>query len=409
MKVMSVSSPTMRGHCSSKIKCDPMTSLKVHAFTRVSTASRHHHHRRCHVVLNAAASSPERAVIILPGLGNNAADYTNLAAQLTEQNLHVEIAPVARIDWARNAAGLLDTAYWTGALKPRPTVDWYLDRITTAISAAKTQHPDLPLTLLAHSAGGWLGRLYMLEFGTSSLNINRFVSLGSPHLAPPPGVVDQTRGILTWISENSPGCYHDDVEYVTIAGKYIKGAAFSGPGGWQRRVVGAGYQQVCGDAGVWGDGVVPVPAAHLEGALQLTLEGVYHSPLGAEDGSVDEKNGENNEVSATIAEMKQESVDHNKIKNNGGGGDSGGVSTNTDLSTQQQQQKQKHRTLDGTSYDSDDYNVSIESVEHAAAEAWPGPRLWYGSTIILEQWAGLLKSSAVVPDGAVAPAVVRKR
>ena len=93
--------------------------------------------------------------------------------------------------------------------------------------------------------------------------------------------------------------------------------------------------QVCGDATAWGDGVVPVPsgeprgqppaarsvwrraaanvvaaaamlfpalrpscqclinsavpcasppAAHLEGALQLTLDGCYHSPLGAAEG-----------------------------------------------------------------------------------------------------------------------------
>jgi hypothetical protein len=42
--------------------------------------------------------------------------------------------------------------------------------------------------------------------------------------------------------------------------------------------------QVCGDATAWGDGVVPVPSAHLEGAEQITLEGVYHSPLGASDG-----------------------------------------------------------------------------------------------------------------------------
>ncbi|KAL4517201.1 hypothetical protein Ndes2437B_g06808 [Nannochloris sp. 'desiccata'] len=345
-----------------------MKSSQIVGFTRVPSASRHHHHRRCRVISKAAASSPERAVIILPGLGNNAADYSNLAAQLQTQNLHVEVAPVARIDWARNAAGLLDTAYWTGSLKPRPTVDWYLNRIATAIAAAKSAAgPDVPLTLLAHSAGGWLGRLYMLEYGppSTSQGIDRFVSLGSPHLAPPPGVVDQTRGILTWISENSPGCYHDDVEYVTIAGKYVKGAPFSGPGGWQRRVVGAGYQQVCGDSSAWGDGVVPVPAAHLDGALQVTLEGVYHSPLGAEEGSVDEKNGENNEVSAALAEMKQ--------------------------------QQQQH----GTSYDSDEYNISIESVEQAAAEASPGPRVWYGSRLILEKWAPLLKGNAVVADGPV--------
>lgn len=314
---------------------------------------------RCLVVSQA---SPDRAVIILPGLGNNAADYDNLAEILrTDHNLHVEVAPVSRLDWARNASGLLDTAYWRGTLKPRPTVDWYLDRIDTSIRAAKEAVPDAPCTILSHSAGGWLGRLYMLEYGTSSLGIDRFVSLGSPHQPPPPGVVDQTRGILTWVSENCPGSFHQDVDYVTIAGKYIQGAPLRGPGGWQRRVVGAGYQQVCGDADAWGDGVVPVPAAHLEGALQITLEGVYHSPLGAEEGSVS-KGGENNEVSAALAE----------------------ISTDGDVS-------------DKRAYDSDEYEVSLEQIEDAAAEAWPGPRVWYGSQVILNQWVDLLRGSRKAP------------
>lgn len=39
--------------------------------------------------------------------------------------------------------------------------------------------------------------------------------------------------------------------------------------------------QVCGDAEVWGDGIVPLLTAHLEGAINVDLDGVYHSPLGA--------------------------------------------------------------------------------------------------------------------------------
>jgi len=411
MKVLSVPSQANTRHSWQKISLDQKLKSQVGAFARVPSASRYRHHHRCCVIPKATANSPERAVIILPGLGNSAADYSNLAVQLQTKNLHVEVAPVARIDWARNAAGLLDTAYWTGSLKPRPTVDWYLDRIATAIAAAKSvAGPDVPLTLLAHSAGGWLGRLYMLEYDPSSTTqgIDRFVSLGAPHLAPPPGVVDQTRGILTWISENCPGCYHDDVEYVTIAGKYIKGAPFTGPGGWQRRVVGAGYQQVCGDSSVWGDGVVPVPAAHLDGALQLTLEGVYHSPLGAEEGSVDGKNGENNEVSATLAQMKQEERQQSNAlvntSDSNGGGDGGGKKLKNSSSA-----SKAHRTLDGTSYDSDEYTISIESVEQAAAEASPGPRVWYGSRAIVGTWAPLLKSSAVVPNKAKAPITEVKR
>jgi len=39
--------------------------------------------------------------------------------------------------------------------------------------------------------------------------------------------------------------------------------------------------QVCGQADVWGDGVVPEVSAHLKGAENLTFEGAYHSPVGA--------------------------------------------------------------------------------------------------------------------------------
>lgn len=41
--------------------------------------------------------------------------------------------------------------------------------------------------------------------------------------------------------------------------------------------------QVCGQADVWGDGVVPEISAHLEGALNISLDGVYHSPVGSDD------------------------------------------------------------------------------------------------------------------------------
>lgn len=302
-----------------------------------------------------ASSAPDRAVVILPGLGNNAADYAALAAQLRAQHrLHTEVAPVARVDWARNAAGLLDGAYWAGTLTPRPTVDWYLERTAAAVAAARAAAPGAPLTLLAHSAGGWLGRLFMLDYGTADLGIDRFVSLGSPHQPPPPGVVDQTRGILTWISANCPGAHHDDVQYVTVAGKWVQGAALAGPGSWQRRVVGQGYKQVCGEAEVWGDGVVPVPAAHLEKAVQVTLEGVYHSPLGAEEGG---------EVGAALAARSTAGAESD----------------------------------DG---ETDEYEATPADVEAAAAAAAatrPGPRLWYGSPPVLDRWVGLLRDSSGLP------------
>jgi hypothetical protein len=54
----------------------------------------------------------------------------------------------------------------------------------------------------------------------------------------------QTRGILTWVNQAAPGAFHPEVRYVTVAGRLIQGAPLLGPGTWQQRVVGAGYQQV---------------------------------------------------------------------------------------------------------------------------------------------------------------------
>ncbi|KAI8476904.1 MAG: hypothetical protein J3K34DRAFT_455504 [Monoraphidium minutum] len=230
----------------------------------------------------AGGCRPARGVLILPGLGNNAADYGPLADSLRARGLAVAIAPVARIDWSRNAAALTDGNWWRGTLKPRPAVDWYLNKVEAAMDGLKREVDGAPITMLTHSAGGWLGRAYMKDFGTAG--IDRFVSLGSPH-APPPagaqGVVDQTRGILTHCSEAFPGAYHPEVKYVTVAGRYVRGVPLNGEGSLKAKFAGAGYQQVCGDAEVDGDFIVPTCAAHLEGAVNLELDGAFHSPLGS--------------------------------------------------------------------------------------------------------------------------------
>jgi len=189
---------------------------------------------------------------------------------------------VGRPDWSRNAAALTDLNWWKGTLKPRPAVDWYLNKVESAMDSLKRQVNEAPITMLSHSAGGWLGRVYMLDFGTAG--VDRFVTLGSPH-APPPsgneGVVDQTRGILNFCQDACPGAFHDEVKYVTIAGRYVKGAKINGEGNWKAKFAGAGYQQVCGSAEVWGDFIVPVQTAHLEGAINVDIEDCFHSPLGS--------------------------------------------------------------------------------------------------------------------------------
>ncbi|KAL0425519.1 UNVERIFIED_CONTAM: hypothetical protein Sradi_1086700 [Sesamum radiatum] len=259
-------------------------------------------------------STTYRPAVILPGLGNNTNDYQKLALVLKDYGVPTVIAKVSRIDWLRNAAGLLDSNYWRGTLRPRPVLDWYLKRVEEAVNDAKELAQGSTLSLIGHSAGGWLARVYLQEFGISDVSL--LLTLGTPHLAPPKGVsgvIDQTRGLLDYVEKHcAKAVYTPEFRYVCIAGRYIQGARLLGssdgdsstaiveidqPVGemtaistsepasttLQARFIGQGYKQVCGQADVWGDGVVPEMSAHLDGALNISLDGVYHSPVGSDD------------------------------------------------------------------------------------------------------------------------------
>ncbi|KAJ6763182.1 ALPHA/BETA-HYDROLASES SUPERFAMILY PROTEIN [Salix purpurea] len=263
-------------------------------------------------------TSTIRPAVILPGLGNNTGDYQKLELTLQEYGVPTVVAKVSRFDWLRNAAGLADPNYWSGSLRPRPVLDWYLKRIDEAVQEAKELAQGQTLSLIGHSAGGWLARVYMEEFG--QLDVSLLLTLGTPHLPPPkgvPGVIDQTRGLLDYVEKHcKKAVYTPELRYVCIAGRYIKGARFVGDSnveaksmvpvendhptaeavlvndlgistsaspGFRARFVGQGYKQVCGQADVWGDGVVPEASAHLDGAFNISLDGVYHSPVGSDD------------------------------------------------------------------------------------------------------------------------------
>ncbi|KAM7472409.1 hypothetical protein LguiA_010592 [Lonicera macranthoides] len=263
-------------------------------------------------------SLTHRPAVILPGLGNNSMDYQKLALTLQDYGVPTVVANVSRIDWLRNAAGLVDPNYWSGTLRPRPVLDWYLTKVDEAVNEAKELAQGGTLSIIGHSAGGWLARVYMEEFGFS--NISLLLTLGSPLQPPPkglPGVIDQTRGLLTYVEKHcAKAVYTPELRYVCIAGRYIQGARFFGNSNigssssvpvtidqpisetdivtdtnastsnastFRARFVGQGYKQVCGQADVWGDGVVPELSAHLEGALNLSFDRVYHSPVGSDD------------------------------------------------------------------------------------------------------------------------------
>ena len=228
----------------------------------------------------AAAASSKPAVVVLPGLGNCTEDYDAFAAELESRGFSATVATVGRPDWLRNAAGLTQLAYWQGTLEPRPTVDWYLSRIADAVTQAKAKSGSDRVALVAHSAGGWMSRVYMQDFGVD--DIRCVVTLGSPLYAVPkdvPGVVDQTRGILTYVEANCAMPNELGVPVTCLAGRWLEGVEeFGGAGDVAGFLVGQGYKQVCGSAAAWGDGITPVATAHMDGADNVTLDGSVLHP-----------------------------------------------------------------------------------------------------------------------------------
>jgi hypothetical protein len=218
---------------------------------------------------------------------------------------NIDLLRVARADWLQVFwRGALDLKFWTAKADPtRHAFRWYLERISQQIQELCEEDDDSRVILIGHSAGGWLGRA-ALGFGSQEVvsgdsntttimgppisldKIVGLVSLGTPHLPPPPGIMDMTRGALRITNEYFPGAFHktvtnDGLFYITVVGLSVQGEEQQRSSLLEPTTVKGfaynSYKAVCGNGTAIGDGVVPYSAAHLDDTLQIDLKGVMHS------------------------------------------------------------------------------------------------------------------------------------
>jgi hypothetical protein len=257
-------------------------------------------------------------LLILPGFGNDSKDYTldgtkSLVSSLQQKGWPVEqisVLPVQRTDWLQVFwQGASDWKFWQGTAPPtRRAFAWYLERIAKEMASLDD---DEQMVLVGHSAGGWLGRA-AIGFGSLSFSgeeqddedvrrappidiskVAGIVTLGAPNLPPPPEIMDMTRGALRITHQRFPGTYHsknrsnnknknnNNMFYITVVGVAVRGEPQVRNSPWEPTTRTGfafnSYESVCGDGTTIGDGVVPQCSAHLDGAIQLNLEGVLHS------------------------------------------------------------------------------------------------------------------------------------
>jgi hypothetical protein len=118
-------------------------------------------------------------IVILPGFGNDTQDYESpfgdsrkgLAPRLRRRGFLVETVRLRRRDWLRVAKAIASPAYWRGEADVGPGYRWYLLRVAAAVKRAEEawvdkygtsdSAPPPRITLVGHSAGGWLARAFL--------------------------------------------------------------------------------------------------------------------------------------------------------------------------------------------------------------------------------------------------------
>ena len=173
----------------------------------------------------------------------------------------VYVVPTTRLDWVLATRPL----GWGRILKK-------LDRTVRKVLARTGAEK---VVLVGHSTGGVVGRLYLSPepFRGRTYDgkkiVRALVTLGSPHR--------NDRGLVMrrWVDRTYPGAYFAPaVRYVSVAGRALVGDL---NGKSHDRAAYRSYEYLCGQGGVWGDAVVPLCSALLEGSIHVVVDGVYHS------------------------------------------------------------------------------------------------------------------------------------
>jgi triacylglycerol esterase/lipase EstA (alpha/beta hydrolase family) len=207
--------------------------------------------------------------VILPGYFARAREYQELENSLKQQGIPTVTVPLRKRDWLPTLGG-------------RSVVP-IIQQIDRTVKGVLEDYNTSQVNLIGHSAGGWIARIYL---GENPYNIHgdvrgadavwnghsfvdTLITLGTPHISQE----RWTKRNLDFVKNNYPGAFYSDVKYVCVAGKAVLGKQQLGS--W---LAYNSYKLTCGEGNCWGDGITPIAAAHLEGAINVTLEGVMHAP-----------------------------------------------------------------------------------------------------------------------------------
>jgi pimeloyl-ACP methyl ester carboxylesterase len=155
---------------------------------------------------------------------------------------------------------------------------YLLRKLDRTVQQASAGSDGGKITLVGHSAGGVLGRLYLSPnplLGNTFGGINKvrhLITLGSPHHNR--GGLMRGGSMSRWIEKRYPGAFFaPEVTYTSVAGKLVCG---DHDGSRQERWAYNVYEEIGGDGRAWGDGLIPLESALLKGSHHVVLANVGH-------------------------------------------------------------------------------------------------------------------------------------
>ncbi len=214
-----------------------------------------------------ATPNTDGPILIVGGFASNPRQYEQLRTILaTVSGRPVTIAPINLLDWI---GVMTSDSYGT-----------LLRILAVAVAAARADHGGRAVTLVAHSAGGVLSRIYLGDrpYGPRRIcyhghqHVDALITLGTPHSAVGLG---RQGGLnqIAYAQHCYPGAYWSTVHYVSVIGKSIFGVPDGPPperGAWQS------YRLLGAEGTEWGDGVVPLANGLLDGSRKLVIPGLRH-------------------------------------------------------------------------------------------------------------------------------------
>ena len=214
------------------------------------------------------AREGNRQIIILGGFLSLAAVYKGLSQALSVlSGQKVWVVETRVFDWLQSIS----------------KIGWFLvlNQLDITVRKAQIYSRMSKATLIGHSQGGVLARLYlrpepfMGKHFHGLDHIDHLITLGSPHLNK--GGLKRGGQMSRWIERHVPGStYSSRVRYTSVAGKYIRG---NSSGSLYERFAQRIYKEICTEGEAWGDGIIPISSALLPGSQHIIVNGVSHYSL----------------------------------------------------------------------------------------------------------------------------------